>query len=131
MTVDESIKLYEENAEIYERQIKDEVWVPNSISELNCIKNAEEHRQLAEWLKELKKLREHTRWTPVNEGLPEPWASVLITFSGKYGSLTADHAIGIGSWDDVNGWYFDDIEGYTDSLTVSAWMNLPESYKEE
>lgn len=57
MTVDESIKLYEEKAEIYERQIKDEVWEPNSISELNCIKNAEEHRQLAEWLKELKHLR--------------------------------------------------------------------------
>lgn len=71
------------------------------------------------------------RWTPVSECLPEPWASVLITFFGKYGSLTADHAIGIGSWDDVNGWYFEEIEGYTDSLTVSAWMNLPESYKEE
>lgn len=42
-----------------------------------------------------------------------------------------NHAIGIGSWDDANGWYFEEIEGYTDRLTVSAWMNLPESYKEE
>ena len=70
-------------------------------------------------------------WTPVSEGLPEPWASVLVTFSGKYGNLTADHAVGIGSWDGSNGWYFEEIEGYTDRLTVEAWMNLPESYKGE
>lgn len=74
---------------------------------------------------------EHTRWIPVDDRLPEPWESVLITFSGKYGSLTADHAVGIGSWDGANGWYFEEIQGYTDRLTVEAWMNLPESYKGE
>lgn len=72
-----------------------------------------------------------TRWTPVSEGLPEPWASVLITFSGKYGSMTADHAVGTGSYDGSNGWFIDEIQGYTDLLTVEAWMNLPESYKGE
>ena len=71
------------------------------------------------------------KWIPVSESLPEPWESVLITFSGKYGNLTADHAVGIGSWDSENGWYFEEIEGYTDRLTVEAWMNLPESYKGE
>ena len=70
-------------------------------------------------------------WTPVSEDLPEPWESVLITFSGKYGNLTADHAVGIGSWDGANGWYFEEVEGYTDRLMVEAWMNLPESYKGE
>lgn len=74
---------------------------------------------------------EHTRWTSVNEGIPEPRVSVLITFSGKYGSLTADHAVGTGSYDGANGWFIDDIAGYTDWLTVEAWMNLPESYKGE
>lgn len=36
-----------------------------------CVERAEEHRQLAEWLKELKRLKEHTRWIPVSERLPE------------------------------------------------------------
>lgn len=35
------------------------------------LKCAEEYRQLAEWLKELKQLREQTRWIPVTERLPE------------------------------------------------------------
>ena len=118
MTLDEAIKHSEEVADSYN----------NTVPDCDC---AKEHRQLAEWLKELKRLREHTRWIPVDGQLPEPWASVLITFSGKYGNLTADHAVGIGSWDGANGWYFEEIEGYTDRLTVEAWMNLPESYKGE
>lgn len=36
-----------------------------------CYKCAEEHRQLAEWLKELKQLREQTRWTSCNKELPK------------------------------------------------------------
>lgn len=71
------------------------------------------------------------KWTPVSECFPEPWASVLITFSGKYGSMTADHAVGTGSYDGSYGWFIDEIQGYTDRLTVEAWMNLPESYKGE
>lgn len=128
MTIDEAIKYAEEVAEEQENKfsISGEFLGNNA----DCKKCASEHRQLAEWLKELKKLREQTRWTPVSEGLPEPWASVLITFSGKYGCLTADHAVGTGSYDGANGWFIDNIAGYTDWLTVEAWMNLPESYKE-
>lgn len=58
MTLDKAIKYYKEKAEGYERQIRDEVWEPDSLSEHNCIKNAEECRQLVEWLKELKRLKE-------------------------------------------------------------------------
>lgn len=36
-----------------------------------CLKCAEEHRQLAEWLKELKELREQTSWIPVSDQMPE------------------------------------------------------------
>lgn len=32
-----------------------------------CEKCADEHRQLAEWLKELKQLREQTRWIPAQK----------------------------------------------------------------
>jgi hypothetical protein len=45
------------------------------------------------------------RWIPVTESLPKEWDSVLITFSGKYGNLTAVHAVGTGSLDGINGWY--------------------------
>ena len=68
-------------------------------------------------------------WIPCTEKLPEPWTSVLITFSGEYGSLTADHAVSTGSYDGLNGWFIDEIQGYTDRLTVEAWMPLPEPYK--
>ena len=36
-------------------------------AEKKCYKCAEEHRQLAEWLKELKRLREQTRWISCSE----------------------------------------------------------------
>ena len=71
------------------------------------------------------------RWIPVTERLPKEWDSVLITFSGKYGNLTVVHAVGTGSLDGINGWYFDEIDGYTERLKVEAWMPLPEPYKAE
>ncbi len=93
--------------------------------------NARMYDSLSRMLDELVEDSKCVTWTPVSESLPEPWKSVLITFSGKYGNLTAVHAVGLGSWDGANGWYFEEIEGYTDRLTVEAWMNLPESYKGE
>ena len=54
MTIDEAIKHCEEVAESKEKQIKNDDWEKDSLTERNCIKCAEEHRQLAEWLKELK-----------------------------------------------------------------------------
>lgn len=71
-------------------------------------------------------------WIPVDEQLPEPWESVLITFSGQHGGLTAEHAVGLGSWDgSSNGWYFEEIGGYAKRLTVEAWQPLPEAYTAE
>lgn len=56
ITIDEAITRYKNNAE-YERTHGN-------------LQGCLGFRQLAEWLKELKQLREQTRWIPVSEGLP-------------------------------------------------------------
>lgn len=61
MNIDEAIKHAEEVAESKEKQVKNGDWKKDSLTERNCIKCAEEHRQLAEWLRELKRLRNQER----------------------------------------------------------------------
>ena len=79
MTLDEAIKHAEEVAEEKEK----EAWEVQLQEEYKTIKSckecAEEHRQLAEWLKELKQLREQTRWVPVSKDLPKDFGTYLIT----------------------------------------------------
>jgi len=53
MTIDEAIKHCEEVAEENEKNAKS----INNIYKKSCLECASEHRQLAEWLKELKALR--------------------------------------------------------------------------
>lgn len=83
MTLDEAIKHAEEVAEEQEKAAKE--WHENQVRKCElirfaemdythenaCRKCAEDHRQLVGWLKELKQLREQTRWIPVSERLPE------------------------------------------------------------
>ena len=57
MTLDEAIERYTRNAE-YERTHGN-------------LQGCLEFRQFVEWLKELKQLREQTRWIPVSERLPK------------------------------------------------------------
>ena len=59
MTLEEAIKHAEEVAETNERMVRNGVWERGSFTEKKCISCAAEHRQLADWLKELKSLREH------------------------------------------------------------------------
>lgn len=61
MTLDEAIKHAEEKAE--EQQLRADNWTKEWDNGFvnYCNKCAEEHRQLAEWLKELKKYREQTK----------------------------------------------------------------------
>jgi len=69
MTLDEAIKHCEEVADGMTEQGK-------------CTECAAEHRQLAEWLKELKQLREQTKWTPVSDAYPQAddeYKSFLVT----------------------------------------------------
>lgn len=58
MTIDEAIKHAEEVAEKNEKKASCFWGKEGNPNYENCIECAEEHRQLAEWLKELKQLRE-------------------------------------------------------------------------
>ena len=62
MTLDETIKYYEEKAEAEERNTKLHQRPDRSVKGsgkryLSCLECAKEHRQLAEWLRELRTLR--------------------------------------------------------------------------
>ena len=69
MTIDEAIKHAEEVAEENERWGKEAEFYAEYVKISNrCVKCAKEHRQLAEWLKELKMLRSerpHGTWVDV------------------------------------------------------------------
>lgn len=125
MTLDEAIKHAEEVAEKNERRAESVRNRPLSSAdfyneEVFCTECAKEHRQLAWWLKELKRLREQTRWIPVSEKLPEKCKSVLICMKGSYG-----YFINVSYRLDDNLW-----EGYGRNANVIAWLPLPEPYKE-
>lgn len=84
MTIDEAIKHAEEvaeenenNAQIWHKQTKNRLvdFCDRAIqAENNCIKCAEEHRQLAEWLKELK------RYHQAKDGLLEDMKALNCGF---------------------------------------------------
>lgn len=114
MTIDEAIIHAEEIAEINENiayNTDSENWMDIA----QCEKCAEEHRQLAEWLKELKQYQ----WIPVSERLPRDNKEVLI--SCEWGVDIGEH--------DCDGWRSEWINHYDDD-NVLAWMPLPPPWKE-
>lgn len=106
-----------------EEAIKHEEEVAEELEKIKCIKAvtleeckcAEEHRQLAEWLKELKQLREQTKGIPVSERPPEKDKEVLIYIDRSPYLAT-----------------YEDGEWNTDNFTVdpeyepTKWWELPE-----
>ena len=79
-----------------------------------------EHRQLAEWLRELQRYQ----WIPIDERLPEYLKTVLLsTFHGV--------RLGFRDHTDAYGDYWDliDVDATTTSQYVYAWMELPEPYQ--
>lgn len=142
MTLDEAIKHTEEVAEEKEK----EAWEAQLQEEYKTIKSckecAKEHRQLAEWLKELKQLREQTRWIPINEGdkLPSDWVFVQIQQNNGYLWEVPCVALYQESEDD---WIIVNdnvhyLKGYINKelyweqmIKVIAWMPLPKQYKPE
>jgi hypothetical protein len=85
---------------------------------------AEEHAQMAEWLRELKRLRAG-KWIPVSERLPEEETDVFIC------NANGDIAISRGSYStEVKDYFIWYTSGWRFGKVI-AWMPLPEPYKAE
>ena len=154
ITLDEAIKHCEEVVEEQEKVAKE--WHENQIRKCNlipfaemdytheneCKECAEEHRQLAEWLKELKQLREQTSWIPMirRESTDEEKDDYFAQHGEKCcymlqnempldGQEVLVSCGGIVSIDTFDKDYYD-----FESMSiedVDAWMPLPKSYKAE
>lgn len=118
MTIDEAIKHCEEKAE----QLEGYAEPYRSMG--NCEKCAEEHRQLAEWLKELKQLREQTKWIPVFERMPKDGQNVLFC------DIDEDIMIGYHVKGEPDTHFAQD-GSFEGMKNVKAWMPLPDPYKIE
>lgn len=114
MTLDEAIKLYTNNAE-YER-------IHGSLQ--GCL----DFKQLADWLKELKQLREQTRWIPVKERLPK-----IADCYAVIEQIGSDLIVGACYFDGINTWHNDNwINHERNYLTnIVFWQPLPKPYKAE
>jgi hypothetical protein len=131
MTLDEAIKHAEEVAKVKEREAKINRnhggWAYDNEA-TKCSACAEEHRQLAEWLKELKQ----TRLIPVSERMPEftiespivgkQFTEDVLVYDGaefRVGYLVKDIGLDYDYWVVYGMNIFEPI----------AWMPLPKSYK--
>ena len=129
MELDEAIKHAEEKAEELEstcalcRRLADEKGISTPSDYEPCKKCAEEHRQLAEWLKELKQLRNQTSWISVSERLPKKDGRYYVT---RHNYVTQSDFIDILWYEKGLWWNRQSIEDYA----VIAWMPKPEPYKE-
>jgi len=102
MTLDEAIEMYTSNAE-YERTH-------------GSLQGCMDFKQLAEWLKELKQLREQTRWIPVSERMPNFNDIVLASTDSDYDELKVVLTV----YGAEEFWF---------NGKIKAWIPLPEPYK--
>jgi hypothetical protein len=133
MTLDEAIKHAEEVAEdkkaqAWEAQLQEEYGKVKS-----CKECAEEHRQLAEWLKELKQLREHTRWIPISERLPKIADVYRVTRYYPNNVMNPSYLVDACCFDGSNTWYNDNRINHERAYAnnIIAWQENPEPYKAE
>ena len=123
MSLDEAIRYYSRLADECRRKVNIERYDYMDLKDL-----AAEHGQLADWLNELKVLREKIqtllkkdRWIPITEKLPEPYKTVIVTDVETIDTYTCEYHGG-GYWNTDTG----DAKN-----RIIAWMPLPEPYKED
>lgn len=97
-----------------------------------CEECIQEHKQLAEWLEELKHLREQAerfQWVPVSERTPDDYGAVLLQYSNRRWLETENReTLDIGYFDAFgNEELREGCENFRGE--VIAWMPLPEPYK--
>lgn len=122
MTLDEAIKHAEEVADtkLQDAELSEIQVCYNNAKK--CSACAEEHRQLEEWLKELKKLRAQTQWIPVSERPPEIHQDVFLSLR------SLDVVVGFRAETEP---YFCCQGDYVAPQNVLAWIPKPEPYKTE
>ena len=114
MKIEEAIKRYINNAE-YERTHGN-------------LQGCLEFKQLADWLKELKQLREQTRWIPVSERLPNFAGVYLVTRYFPNNVMNPTYLVDACFFDGNDTWHDDNrINHYL--TNVVAWLEEPEPYK--
>lgn len=82
------------------------------------------------WCNTIKSQPKVGEWIPVSEELPEEYKYVLVTVNEKHNKTIPDSVVMIGCYTYEQGWI---LNGYIDlvNLNVTAWMQLPEPYKEQ
>lgn len=91
-----------------------------------CLKCAEEHKQLAKWLKELQELREQTTWIPCSEELPKIHQDAILSLR------SLDVVVGFKAKTEPY-FYCQGADGgyYIEPQNVLAWRPRPKPYKIE
>lgn len=76
--------------------------------------------ELYDILEQIPAIDPEPKWIPVSESLPESRVYVLVTYEYQYGLI--DHGIS---------WYEDKRKEWMSAREVTAWVPLPEPYREE
>lgn len=128
LDLESTIKHCEEMTEKNEEMCRVEELMGLGLQNAEIMKCARTYKQLGEWLIELKKLREQTRWTPCSERLPKENEYVrdvckYYLIQDEYGDMYVAHLSSVG-WIPINS-----LKAIGDE--VVAWQLLPQPYKAE
>ena len=117
MTLDEAI--------IYAKEMSENQYI--------CEECQKEHGQLADWLEELKSLREKSNWIPCSKRLPEDGSYILVSFENEGVTLPDIATYKVDEQQGNGAFYPSDCNATYASLGVfvNAWLPLPEPYKGE